>query len=313
MYLEKRKVGRSVKYYLVHSYREKGRVRQLRKYVGIDLNGKKLSEAVSRTRQEFGKALEEINTTVFLFTLTKRQLERLNQQGELSAVRHLDRADWRKFTEDFVYNTNAIEGSKVERRAVPEILEAPLKENADSDELETAGVARALEYVRKTREKDISLSLIKELHRLCFSGSKPFAGEIRRSEVVITNAKKGIVHRGAPAKDVPGLLEEIVSWYEKNQTKFRPLVLAAIVHNQFEHIHPFADGNGRVGRLLLNFVLLKNSYPPINITLEDRAEYYSVLEAYSKDQDIRPSVTFLIKQYKKGLIGGRKRRREIEN
>ena len=73
------------------------------------------------------------------------------------------------------------------------------------------------------------------------------------------------------------------------------------MHNQFEHIHPFQDGNGRVGRLLLNFILLKKNYPPINIMLEDRLEYYQTLQKYSKNEDIKSTLKFLIKQYKKTL------------
>ena len=86
-----------------------------------------------------------------------------------------------------------------------------------------------------------------------------------------------------------------------NKGKFRPLVLAAILHNQFEHIHPFKDGNGRVGRLLLNYILLKNKYPPINIMLEDRQEYYRSLYEYSKHDDMKPTLNLLVKQYKKTL------------
>lgn len=79
------------------------------------------------------------------------------------------------------------------------------------------------------------------------------------------------------------------------------MVLAAILHNQFERIHPFKDGNGRVGRLLLNFILLKNNYPPINILLEDRAEYYKTLQEYSNKDELKPTLEFLISQYKKTL------------
>ncbi|MBI3033821.1 Fic family protein [Candidatus Woesearchaeota archaeon] len=96
-------------------------------------------------------------------------------------------------------------------------------------------------------------------------------------------------------------LRDMVSWYEQNKNKFKPLVLAAIIHNQFEYVHPFQDGNGRVGRLLLNFILLKRKYPPISINLEDRAEYYRTLHEYQKNQNLKPTVEFLVKQYKKTL------------
>jgi Fic family protein len=87
-----------------------------------------------------------------------------------------------------------------------------------------------------------------------------------------------------------------LNWYEKHKNKYPPLLLAALVHNEFENIHPFQDGNGRVGRLLLNYVLLKHNYPPINIKLEDRQKYYEALQDYQKRGEIISTLRFLISQ-----------------
>ena len=109
------------------------------------------------------------------------------------------------------------------------------------------------------------------------------------------------MHQGVPASQLQLALKDMISWYKENKIKFKPLVLAAIIHNQFEYIHPFQDGNGRVGRLLLNFILLKNKYLPISISLEDRTEYYRTLQEYQKSQNIKFTVQFLAKQFKKTL------------
>ena len=145
---------------------------------------------------------------------------------------------------------------------------------------------------------------------MCFEGSKSFAGKLRNAEVVIRNSKGEIIHQGVPAIRLISSLKDMILWYKENKNKFRPLVLAAIIHNQFEYIHPFQDGNGRVGRLLLNFILLKNRYTPININLEDRAVYYSTLQEYQKNHNLRPTMKFLIKQYKKTLrkVGTKKKK-----
>lgn len=296
MYLEKRKEGKKAKYYLVHSYREGGEVKKIRKYLGSDLSGRELEAAKRRAEQEIKETLE--STEMFDFSLTKRQIEKLNKYDEMIRVRHLEGLDWSRFTEQFAYNTNAIEGSTVRLNEVPEILHKRIAEG--SEETETKGVAKAVGFIRNTKE-DLNLNLIKKLHKLCFEGSKPFAGEFRKIEVVIKNAKGEIIHEGAPASHLHYVLNDMIVWYKKNKNRFKPLVLAAIIHNQFEHMHPFQDGNGRVGRLLLNFILLKNKYPPINISLEDRAEYYNALQEYSKKQNIKPTLLFLIKQYKKTL------------
>ena len=296
MYVEKRKTGNKVKYYLVHSYREKKKVKKIRKYLGQNLIKAELEEAKNIAKQHILKLLQELNTKVFLFTLTKKQIEKLNNYK--IKIMHFDQKEWQRFTEEFVYNTNAIEGSTIQREGVPEILHK--QKVSDAEELETKGVAKAVEYIKNTKE-DLSIELMRKLHKICFEGSKSFAGQIRNVEVVIRNSKGEILHQGVHVSQLQLALKEMIGWHDKNKNKFKPLVLAAIMHNQFEYIHPFQDGNGRVGRLLLNFILLKNKYPPININLEDRAEYYTTLQEYQKNQNLKPTVEFLVKQYKKTL------------
>jgi len=298
MYIEKRKSGKNKKYYLIHSYREKNKVEKIRKYLGSNLSKEGLKKAKKRAEEKIRELLEEINTKVFLFSLTKKQIESLNKFSEKIDVIHLSKDEWKNFTEDFVYNTNAIEGSTVTEEEVPKILHKEKAEN--EEEIETKGVANAVYYIRKTKE-EVSLKLLLKLHELCFKGSKPFAGKFRNVDVVIRNSIGEIIHAGVPKEELNDYLGDFIGWYNENKNKFKPLTLAAIMHNQFEHIHPFQDGNGRIGRLLLNFILLKNNYPPINIMLEDRGEYYQTLQKYSKEDDLRFTLKFLIKQYKKTL------------
>jgi len=296
MYIEKRKLGKSIKYYLVYSYREKGKVRKLRRYLGANLEEKELKKAKQKAEQEISKELEQLSTEIFHFSLTKAQINKLNKFD--INIHHLQGWSWELFTEQFTYNTNAIEGSTVQLGEVHEILHK--KKPEDDEEIETKGVANAVGYIRKTKE-DISLKLLKTLHKLCFKGSKDFAGQFRNVEVVIRNRKGKIIHAGVTVKDLPNALDDLIKWHKKNKAKFKPLALAAIIHNQFEHIHPFQDGNGRVGRLLLNLILIKNKYPPINISFKDRLEYYSTLQEYHKSRNLRPTLQFLIKQYEKTL------------
>ena len=298
MYVEKRKEGKSTKYYLVHSYRQKEKVKKIRKYLGIALSKEELQKRVKETEKLIKFIIEEYNTEVFNFTLSPKQLEKLNRYDDYIKIHHLE-LNWKRFTEDFVYHTNAIEGSTVEPQKVKEILENN-KSIDNKDEQETLNVSRAVDFIRNTKE-EVSLDLILKLHTLCFQGTKHFAGKFRTVEVVVRNAQGEIVHRGIPVSQLQKALDDLVSWYIKNKSRLKPLVLAAIMHNQFEHVHPFQDGNGRVGRLLLNLILLKHNYPPINIRLENRREYYSSLHEYSKNKDIKPTLKLLIKEYKQML------------
>ncbi len=298
MFIEKRRAGKSIKNYLVYSYREKDEVKKIRHYLGLNLTKEELQKAKEEAEQQIKRELEELRTEIFNFSLTKNQLAKLNKFDRQIKVHHLQGFEWKAFTEQFTYNTNAIEGSSAQLNEVPEILHKQKAEG--NEELETKGVAKAVDLIRNTRE-ELSLDLIKKLHKLCFEGSKHFAGQFRTVEVVIRNGKGNVIHAGVPVAKLNEALKDLIEWYKKNNNKFKPLILAAIIHNQFEHIHPFQDGNGRVGRLLLNFVLLKNKHPPINISLENRAEYYHSLQEYSKNQNLRPTIMFLIKQYKKTL------------
>ena len=299
MYLEKRKVGKKFKYYLVHSYRDqKNKVRKIRRYLGVGLSKRELEKLRPQAEEVIRKQIQEMKTDVFDFLLTAKKIQQLNSYDGQIKIYSLNREEWERFTEDFVYDTNAIEGSTVLRDEVPDILEK--KRPNGPDEIETKGVAKAVHYIRTTKDK-VSKRLLLKLHKLCFEGSKDFAGKFRDIEVVIRNQWGEVIHRGVPVAELHDYLDELVSWYKENRKNFKPLAMAAIMHNQFEHIHPFRDGNGRVGRLLLNLVLLKNGYPPINISLEDRAEYYGVLRRYSNKHDVKPTVRFLINQYQKTL------------
>lgn len=299
MYVEKRKEGNSIKYYLVHSYREKGIVKKIRKYLGLDLSKEELERRKKETVEVIKEIVDEHKTEVFNFKLSLEQLKKLDKYDNYLKINHLEYLDWKQFTEDFVYNTNAIEGSTVQANEVHDLIEKnKLVEN--KDEQETLSVAKAVDFIRKTKE-ELSLDLILKIHQICFEGTKSFAGKFRTVEVVITNVRGEILHAGTKASELKEALENFITWYHKNKSKFKPLVLAAIVHNQFEHIHPFQDGNGRVGRLLLNLVLLQNNYPPINIRLEDRQAYYKMLQEYSKNRKLKPTLEFLIKEYKRML------------
>ncbi len=252
MYVEKRKSGKNIKYYLVHSYREKDKVEKIRKYLGTNLSKKELEKKKEIVEKIILELLEEINTKVFFFSLTKKQIEKLNEY-KIKVV-HLSEKEWANFTEDFVFNTNAIEGSTISEEEVSEILHKKKAENAE--EIETKGVAKGLEYIRKTKE-DLSLDLLLKLHKFCFDGSKDFAGKFRKVNVVVKNSAGQVLHSGVLKEELRDYLNDFIEWYKENKNKFKPLVLAAIIHNQFEYIHPFQDGNGRVGRLLLNFILVK--------------------------------------------------------
>ncbi len=306
MYLEVRAVEGKKKYYLAHSYRESGKVKKIRAYLGSNLSKKDLAVkrvVVEKELRERVRLLKFIRDP-FHTVLSLQELGELRVLADVKRaiqVKHLSEKDWLKFTEAFAFDTNAIEGSTVTAREAKSILERDEwpADRAKWEVAETYGVAEAIDYLRETKEH-VSLQLMAKLHEIVFKNSKGFAGKFRRKgvEVAVVDSLGRVIHRGAPSTRVKSLLGELVKWYDGNKKKYPPLVLAAVVHNQFENVHPFQDGNGRVGRLLLNNVLLKHGLPPVNIELKHRREYYASLQEYEHRQNLRPTIELLLKEYR---------------
>ena len=304
MHIETRIQARRRKYYLTHNFRDGGRVRKLRVYMGSNLSMEDIKKLRPQAEASIRLQFEELKRIRYPLNtvLSTKEIEEISNltSGSDMQIRHLSEKDWKMFAELFTYDTNAIEGSTVTQTEVVGILEKDRWPDRSKYEIsETYGVSEAINHIRKTKEQ-VSLQLMKELHEIAFRNSKPFAGKFRGKgiEVGVVDSSGSIIHRGAPQKQVVPLLNEFIKWYNKSKGKYHPLLLAAVVHNQFENIHPFQDGNGRVGRLLLNNILIKHGLPPVNIELKHRLEYYSALHEYQKDGNIRPTIELIINEYR---------------
>ena len=173
MFVEKRKSGKNVKYFLVYSYREDGKVQKIRKYLGQNITKEKLKEEKEKAKKHIIAIIGELSTEVFLFKLTKGQIIKLNKYDDKIRIAHFDLKQWQRFTEEFVFNTNAIEGSSIQRKEVPEILHKPKAKG--SEEIETKGVAKAINYA-KTTKSELSIELIKQLHEYVLKALKALLG-----------------------------------------------------------------------------------------------------------------------------------------
>ena len=305
MYVEKRNYYGKTRYWLAHSFRESGKIHKIRKLLGTDLSKDVLEDRKKKAEQLI---LDEINKYKIIKDplhdkISKEEIEfieRLETEADLKII-HLSESDWKKFSEVFSYNTNAIEGSELTLKETENIIEKGVwpVDKSKQDIAEALGVDEAITFIRKTKEH-ISLNLIKEIHRIVFKNSKGFAGKFREKgeEVVVRTGTGAIVHEGAPSSRIVTLLKELIVWYNKYKNEYPGILLAAVVHNQFENIHPFADGNGRVGRILLNNILLKSNLPPLNIDLKNQREYYATLQDYENEGNIRPTIELMLKEYK---------------
>lgn len=121
-------------------------------------------------------------------------------------------------------------------------------------------------------------------HRYIVNGERP--GDFKKHDYVT-----GINEVGSPPDEVEVDLTELIDEINTIGQK-APLKSGAYFHARFENIHPFADGNGRVGRTLLNYWLMINGYPPTIIYEEDRRAYYDALQAYDEQEDLEPLTKF---------------------
>lgn len=206
---------------------------------------------------------------------------------------------------NFAYNSGNIENPNVTYHDTREVFEHDGVSGYTGDlrtlfEIRNAKVA--MEYFFKAfREKvPFDETFIKELQRLLTlntyderrwqRGERP--GEYKKGDYVT-----GRNETGAPAEDVPDemreLLEDLAKLPEEPE---KVLTAAAFFHAKFENIHPFADGNGRTGRLAMNYLLALNNHPPLIIHQEDRKAYFEALEAWDTEQDLNSLKTFLLEQ-----------------
>lgn len=184
-----------------------------------------------------------------------------------------------KLALDWTYHSNAIEGNTLTLRETKVVLEGiTVGGKSISEHLEAINHRDAIFYVEEIVAKHEALSewQIKNIHRLVLSGiDQQGAGRYRQENVLISGASTippDHLHLNQEMK-------KLIDWYEANQTaQIHPVIRAAELHTRFVKIHPFIDGNGRTGRLLLNFELMKSGYPPAVIQKEDRLVYYDALD-----------------------------------
>ena len=176
------------------------------------------------------------------------------------------------------WGTNAIEGNTLSREDVERLLleRQTVGNRPVSDVVETLQHASAFAGLLARRAEPIRATTARELHEAVFRGVHPDAGQWRRMNVRIA----GMKHVPPRMEHVPLLMSEWEESYAKRDLRGEdPLSLGSSMHFEFESVHPFADGNGRVGRLLLNLHFLKHNWPPVHILPTDRDSYLAALVA----------------------------------
>ncbi len=207
----------------------------------------------------------------------------------LNKKRPLTEGEQERFNEEFlieyIYNSNAIEGNTLTLRETDMVLRGlTIDQKSLKEHLEVINHKEAFEYVRELVGNKTSLSekVIIEIHYLVLADKKQDRGVYRKVPVRIMGTKHEPV---SPYLIIPKMEELVINY---NNSKEDIITRLAILHLEFESIHPFIDGNGRTGRLLINLELMKKGYPPIDIKFKDRLKYYEAFDKYHLNNDINP-------------------------
>ncbi|MBI4141017.1 Fic family protein [Candidatus Woesearchaeota archaeon] len=283
--IRKRNVGKQTYYYLEHTIRKDGKIEKREHYLG-----KQLPDDIENLKKEFLNQLYQERWFPVLDKIKQAFIQEVKQTPMSSREEEI-----KKFSIHFTYDTQRIEGSTLSLRETADLLERGITPKAKPiRDVKEAEAHKALFDEMLKTKKDLSYQLVLYWHKKLLNDTKQdIAGKIRQHQVAMSGSK---FLPPSPVEVYP-LLQDFFKWYNQNKLKLNPVILAALVHLKFVTIHPFGDGNGRISRILMNFVLHKKNYPLLNIHYEGRAGYYTALErAQIKKMDFI-FVQWFIKKY----------------
>lgn len=285
--VRKRLVGKRQYFYLQHTLRTGDGYEAREKYLGV-----KLPPNLEEVKREFLAEIAKERWYPLLEAIRSNYAKELKTLPQSAIEKNA-----RFFAVKFTYDTNRIEGSSLTYRETADLLERGVsprsKPIADIKEAEAHDrvLRGVLEY-----DRDLSLKIILYWHQQLFAETKPaIAGKVRAHQVWISGSR---FTPPSPVEVYP-MLREFFRWYDRAKKSLHPVELAAAVHLRFVTVHPFYDGNGRVSRLLMNFVLKKNGYPLLDILYGNRNSYYNALERSQAKNNDRVFVLWLLRRYLK--------------
>ncbi|SRR3989344_1545099 len=285
--IRKKLIKENFYYYLEYSYRKNGKVEKKELYLG-----KKIPKDIDKIKKGFLFSIYNENWL--------RQFDKIKEnysKEQKKATFSVKEKETENFMIKFTYNTQRIEGSKLSLKDTANLLEKGITPKKPLRDIKEAESHKKVFYNMLKFDKDLSLQIILYWHKQLFLETKEdIAGKIREHQVLISGSK---FIPPTPQK-LEIFLKEFFNWYKKNRDKVHPVILAALIHLKFVTIHPFTDGNGRISRLIMNFILFKNKFPMLDISYENRNSYYNSLERSQIKKDETIFLNWFFKNYLRG-------------
>ncbi|MFH1224386.1 MAG: Fic family protein [Candidatus Diapherotrites archaeon] len=312
--VSKRVVKGKTYYYLEESFKRGKKWVKESIYLGPEKPGNEaLLEAFDELKKKCGRKKHAVLVpplTEFIPNKKALQLQAASEKKKkfLRRLTELQREDFvRRERITFITDSNAIEGSSLNYSETSRIIgqEKEIKKyekkniivtGIDREEQEALNLKACLDrYDKYMRlEERLSEKMILQLHYILLdriSGYEKYQGIYRPVKVYIAGSE----HEFPLPQEVPGMMKGLVQWLGENEKLVHPAELAAKFHTKFTGIHPFADGNGRMARLLMNYILQQKGFPFTNIPLKRRAAYMKT-QAAGNINNHKPFTGFLAEE-----------------
>jgi len=303
MSYHREKIIKDKKYhYLEKNVRTNGKWKKFSIYIGkrnlskkqIQFLKRKYSKVLDRRVNSYLKSIDPL-----LNLLSDRQIKKLEE------IKQKYGKDYKKmppegkqryyewFITQFTYNTSAIEGSTVTLRETGMILFDKITPSGKTlhEVREIENHKKAFDFILSYKG-DITKNFVLKIHKILTTDilSKENSGKFRKVQVYI----RGVETVPPKPQEVGKEFKKLMNWYKTGKKKYHPVIVASYFHSAFEGIHPFIDFNGRTGRLLLNFILMKNEFPTVDIKNKDRMKYYDALQKAQKG-NLEPFVNLIVR------------------
>lgn len=298
VYVENFKLKGKDYYRLVHNIRSGDRIIHKTKYLGKKVPSKDKLAIVER---EFLKEIGKQGTRYF----SQKELEDIEKRKEnyVRELKKLSSIEKKKKIEEFMirytYDSSKLSGVDITLRQTFLIL----KEGIIPQEFKNLRIAKEIEnheqgFMMITKYRGtFDLNFIGRLHKVLMNGvNNEIAGKLR------SELKRNVKIAGTPYvppkwDELNKEIENFFLWYKDNSRKLHPLELASLIHLKLISMQIFADGNSRLSRLLMNWILWKKGYPLIDIPIEDLENYYNALDYYQIEKDEKRFVKYILEKY----------------
>jgi Fic family protein len=303
-YLEIKRVNDTEYVSFVKKFSLMGRSFRIHQHIGKNISTLDSKDYLRRNLDEISKKefelrrplIEKLDIAYDKTLLSDIELLAIKINNRLE-VKDLEDIILTEFAKEFIFNSNNIEGSKIPAEEVKKIIESGNSRYQNANEVrEVYNSIDAIKYIQKGFK--FNISSIKKLYyiltkELLMQNGEPYPRGFQAVNNVVNNMET------VPHNMVIPRLTDLLDQYRENKRQTHPLKLAMDFHQTYEHIHPFLDGNGRTGRLIMNKILMSQKYFPIIIYSKNSRAYFNSISKGLAGENMKTYYQFMMKQAKK--------------